>query len=314
LPCKSSRKFKEADMPHDKNGVELQKDDKVTLALTIQEIFPGAEKCNVAALTETGESYTLTADQLEKAPAISEIDPPQAADPGQLTEAQKTVYDLDVAALEDADVVVGSKAPATPEDAAEVTLDKDGLHAEGMGDNLLDALKDAKERLLFLALPLTTPLAGVSEAPAAPEPAPVPVQGLPGFFEGVKNGVRKFFRSIGDKVEEVKDDVVESARQELARLESDKEKAKLQASADSQALKAKASGETPSLTRAQKRQAQEDKYFKDQQARAEKAGLRIVSEKTGDTFLVQALGVKDGKVYNKATGFSRLEAAGKLGL
>ena len=57
-------------MPHDKNGVELQPGDKVLVEMTVREVYPGAEMCNVSLQrTEEDEqqlSLTCQAKQTVK--------------------------------------------------------------------------------------------------------------------------------------------------------------------------------------------------------------------------------------------------------
>lgn len=57
-------------MPHDKNGVELHRGDKVLVEMTVHEVYPGAETCEVSLRREVeGEQklwLSCQAKQLEK--------------------------------------------------------------------------------------------------------------------------------------------------------------------------------------------------------------------------------------------------------
>lgn len=62
-------------MPHDCNGVELAVGDKVTIELTVVQIYPGADFCAVTSGRELpGEqsvAVTCQAKQLQKVTATS---------------------------------------------------------------------------------------------------------------------------------------------------------------------------------------------------------------------------------------------------
>ena len=66
-------------MPHDKNGTLLQPGDKVTLEMTVQQVYPDADTCNVTLVRHIdGEqqlSLTCQAKQVEKM-SVSETDTP----------------------------------------------------------------------------------------------------------------------------------------------------------------------------------------------------------------------------------------------
>jgi hypothetical protein len=57
-------------MPHDKNGSELKPGDKVTLEMTVRDVYPGADMCNVSLVRaiegEQQLSLTCQAAQTEK--------------------------------------------------------------------------------------------------------------------------------------------------------------------------------------------------------------------------------------------------------
>lgn len=63
-------------MPHDKNGKVLQAGDKVLIEMTVRELYPGADMCNVNLVRNVeGEqqlSLTCQAKQLEKVEVATE--------------------------------------------------------------------------------------------------------------------------------------------------------------------------------------------------------------------------------------------------